>query len=477
MRNLVLRGGPWSPDERTAILDYCETDVVALNRLLPAMSSRLDVPYALLRGRYMVADALMQFAGVPIDVPMLERLKDGWEAIQDRLIAGVDASYGVYDGRTFKQDRFEAYTVRAGIPWPRLASGALDLDKDTFKDMQKAYPCISELRELRHSLSEMRLSDITVGSDGRNRTMLSPFGARSGRNTPSNSKYIFGPSIWLRGLVMPPPGYGLAYVDWSQQEFGIAADLSGDPAMMAAYNSGDPYLAFAKQARAVPPEGTKKTHGAIRDLYKTCVLGVQYGMGKDTLAYRIGHPPIIASELLRAHHETYPKFWRCSDAAVDTAMLHNELQTTFGWHVRIGDEYFDIDKQKWVKPNPRSLRNFPMQANDAEMLRFACCMAFERGIEVCAPVHDVVLICIRWIVSWKTRRVCVKLWPKPPGSCSLVSHFERMRPSLLRQNSSPPTGSSGMKKVFLSVLPVRVVLTGTWTSAEGSRWGTECRRT
>jgi hypothetical protein len=33
-----------------------------------------------------------------------------------------------------------------------------------------------------------------------------------------------------------------------------------------------------------------------------------------------------------------------------------------------------------------------MQANGAEMLRLACCLATERGIEVCAPVHDALLI-------------------------------------------------------------------------------------
>jgi hypothetical protein len=36
--------------------------------------------------------------------------------------------------------------------------------------------------------------------------------------------------------------------------------------------------------------------------------------------------------------------------------------------------------------------NFPMQANGAEMLRLACCLGTERGIEICAPVHDAVLI-------------------------------------------------------------------------------------
>jgi hypothetical protein len=34
MRELVLRGGPWTDAERTAILDYCESDVAALARLL-----------------------------------------------------------------------------------------------------------------------------------------------------------------------------------------------------------------------------------------------------------------------------------------------------------------------------------------------------------------------------------------------------------------------------------------------------------
>ena len=36
--------------------------------------------------------------------------------------------------------------------------------------------------------------------------------------------------------------------------------------------------------------------------------------------------------------------------------------------------------------------NFPMQANGAEMLRLACCLATERGLAVCAPVHDAILI-------------------------------------------------------------------------------------
>jgi hypothetical protein len=105
-------------------------------------------------------------------------------------------------------------------------------------------------------------------------------------------------------------------------------------------------------------------------------------MGAEGLALRIGQPTVAARDLLRTHHETYRVFWRWSDATLDHAMLRGSLHTVFGWHVHVGEA-----------ANPRSLRNFPMQANGAEMMRVAACLATERGVEVCAPVHDAFLIC------------------------------------------------------------------------------------
>jgi hypothetical protein len=346
------------------------------------MLPQIDLPRAILRGRYMTVVARMEYNGVPIDVSTLDLLRQHWTNIQDALIANIDADYGVFDGRTFKADRFAQWLSKQGIPWVRLESGRLDLSDDTFRQMARANPLVSPLRELRSSLSEMRLADLAVGRDGRNRTLLSPFRARSGRNQPSNSKFIFGPSVWLRGLIQPPPGHGVAYIDWEQQEFGIAAALSGDANMKAAYFSGDPYLAFAKQAGAAPAGATKATHKAAREQFKACVLAVQYGMGEESLAHRIGQPPIQARHLLRLHRETYRTFWQWSDASLDFAMTRGYLHTVFGWCIHVGAD-----------SNPRMLRNFPMQATGAELLRLACCLGTERGIEICAPVHDAVLIC------------------------------------------------------------------------------------
>jgi hypothetical protein len=323
----------------------------------------------------------MESVGVPIDVPALTKIRSHWTTIQDQLIEKIDRHYGVYDGRTFKSDRWEVWLARKNIVWPRLPSGALALDDDTFREAARSHPEVGPIRELRTSLSQMRLNELAVGSDGRNRCLLSAFGSRTGRNQPSNTKFVFGPAVWLRGLIRPEPGMALAYLDFEQQEFGIGGALSGDRAMMEAYTSGDPYLAFAKQAGAVPPEATKHTHAAQRDRFKVCALAVQYGMECEGLAKKLDDSPARAKELLRLHRATYPTYWRWSDAIRDFAILHGELKATFGWTVHVGENV-----------NPRSLRNFPLQANGGEMLRLACCFATEQGIHVCCPVHDALLI-------------------------------------------------------------------------------------
>jgi hypothetical protein len=381
MRELIMCGGPWTAQKQLRVLDYCETDVAAMARLFPVMLPQIDLRRALYRGRYMASVARMEAEGVPIDTELLSRLRANWIAIQDRLIGAVDSDYHIFEGRTFKLERFEQWLAGRGIPWPRLESGQLDLSRETFRSMARIYPEVSPLRELRHTLSELRLNDLAVGHDGRNRCLLSPFRARTSRNCPSNSRFIFGPSVWLRSLIQPPPGHGLAYIDWCQQEFGIAAALSGDPNMLTAYRSGDPYLEFAKQAHAVPPDATKETFGAVREQYKQNALGVNYGMGERSLAGRIGELPIVARHLLELHHEIYRQFWNWSECCVNHAMLCGWQTTVFGWVDHI-----------FPNPNPRSLRNFPMQANGAEILRLACCLGTENGIRICAPVHDAVLI-------------------------------------------------------------------------------------
>ncbi len=381
MRRLIMDQDQWSDAQQQAILAYCETDVDGLIALLPRMAPSIDWPRALLRGRYTKAVAQMEHAGVPVDAALHRQLTASWDPLKLELVREVDAEFGVYDGTTFKAGRFAEWVSTRGIPWPRLASGTLALDDDTFKAQALRYPAIQPLRELRSTMGKLRLTGMAVGADGRNRFSIWPFSAKTGRNQPSNNELVFGPAKWMRGLVKPPEHYGIAYVDWHAQEISIAAALSGDERMIAAYQSRDPYLGFAKLAGLAPRDATAEEHPVVRKRAKEVMIGVDYGMGANSLAARLSVAPVEARELLRLHRATFPRFWRWSEDTVHAAMLTNEMASVFGWKLRVGRD-----------PNPRSLMNFPMQANGAEMMRIAAIAATEAGIEVCAPVHDAFLI-------------------------------------------------------------------------------------
>jgi len=381
MRDLILTGGPWDAAQKTAILDYCESDVQGLADLYPYMMPRLDLPMALLRGRFMPATARMEWLGIPIDTEGYERLSSHWERIQEELIHRINWDfYCVYDGKRFRSRIWEWYLIRNGISWPRTPTGKLDLKQETFESMLRLYPQIEPIYNLRNTIGKMRLRNIAVGSDGRNRTLLSPFRSRTSRTQPSSAKFILGSAAWMRGLIQPTPGRALAYVDYSQEEFAIAAALSQDTTMQEAYLSGDPYLSLAKLAGYVPPHATKETHARERGIYKECCLAIQYGLGPANFANKIGTSPVIAEALLQSHRNTFRKFWAWSDDVVRYAMIHGRLWSVFGWYRHY----------RWVRE--QSARNFCIQAAGAEILRLAIIHAQAAGVQVLAPLHDALLI-------------------------------------------------------------------------------------
>lgn len=379
MRELALND-ELTKEQQNTLLDYCETDVIALKTLLEKMPLSGVLEHMLFRGHYMKAVAHMEWNGISTDIKLLKKLLNHWEGIELVLIKEVNEKYNIFEGRVFKHHKFEQHLAKKRIAWPRLASGNLDTTEETFKKMAEAYSELHPLYQLISIRSKMRTFKLAVGSDGYHRCLLSPFGQKGGRNNPR--RYIFGLSKWLRGLIKPKFGTGIAYIDWEQQEFGIGAALSRDENMMKAYLSGDAYLAFGKQIGLIPPQGTKETHRRERDICKSCVFGFMYGMGVKTFAARIKQPPIVAKEIISNFKQVYRKFCEWSNAAVNHVLIEGNLQSVFGWTIHRGRS----------QTSPRTYRNFPMQANGSDMLRLTCCYLIEDGIKLCGSSHDAVLV-------------------------------------------------------------------------------------
>ena len=186
---------------------------------------------------------------------------------------------------------------------------------------------------------------------------------------------------WIRSLIKPHKGEDIAYSDFEQQEFGIAAKLSNDDAMMESYASGDPYIQAAIRSGMAPSGATKATHGAIREKFKVVSLGINYGMSAVGLARRLAIPKLEADSLLEAHKWVFHKFWKWSDNTIEKSALYGKLYTPLGWRCSMNSEM-----------KARSLRNWPVQSTGGDMLRLAVILCDERDVRVCATVHDAILI-------------------------------------------------------------------------------------
>jgi hypothetical protein len=382
MRELAMNAAELTPQQQTELLDYCANDVIGAEALFSYMVERnqIDWPRALWRGRYTVAAAKAERLGIPIDRPLFRRLTENWPALRHELIAGINQTFDVFDERdTFKTDKFVRNVImRFGLPWPKLPSGAFALDNDTFDDMARFHPELRPLYEVRSSLGELRLTGLSIGPDGRNRCMLSIFQTVTGRNAPSNSAFIYGPARWMRSLIVPRPGFALASIDWKTQEIAIAAALSGDEKLLAAYRSGDVYIAFARDAGIMAPCVVDRE---VRQICKTIVLGIQYLMGPESMAYRAGISVREARHFLALHRRTYKKFWQWAEDTIATALFTRQMTTRFGWRRGI-----------LADPNVRSIQNWPIQSHGAEMMRAVMIAATETGLNICAPIHDAFLL-------------------------------------------------------------------------------------
>ena len=381
-RDLALRGGPYSEEEKQQLLTYCQTDVANTCHLVRHMAEVIEWPQARLRGCYMQALTTVEGHGLPLDVARLSAIRAHQEGLHQALIDNVRAEFPVYDdaGR-FRMERFAALIQQRGWDWPLTPSGLYKVDKDTFSDMAKCYPEITPLKELRKLLGQLGNEALVVDDAGRNRVNFQAFQTITGRNAPSTNRFILGLSKAFRPLLRPSPGMALLELDYQQQEFGIAAALSGDQAMMDAYRSGDPYLAFAKQTGAVPENATKASHPDVRGRYKATVLAVQYGMGAKSLARQIPCTEVEAQALLTAHRRLYRRFWQWLTQVEHCALEKREIESVFGWKMAV-----DATTKR------RTLMNWPMQANGAEMLRLALTYCVNDGIQVIAPVHDALII-------------------------------------------------------------------------------------
>jgi DNA polymerase-1 len=412
MRDRILSTEVYTEKDQQDILDYCQTDVLPMPELAEKLFYGIQKEYGgttqkvsdavFYLSSFVVAMAKCETEGIPLNMEYVKNLSKNHEGACNKVIELCNKIYPFYEKtnkgvwkKTYKL--FWNFVTNCGIAdkWKRTPKGNYSSASEYLNKMGDKFPEISTLLETQQFLSHIRwfrpaaLPEFNrhVGSDDRIRPFFNPYGTLSGRNAPPARSFPFAMSSWLRCLIIPPPGWVITEMDYSNQEYYIGAKLSGDKNMLAAYLLGDPYLYFGKQAGVIPPEGTKETYPKERQMFKSTVLGLQYGMGVDKLADRLTHDlneqvhVSQAEKLLLLHHQTFIEYWRWLDTIELRSMRRDPLILADGWGLHTGS----VNRM-------RTYKNFMVQGSGAVVLRMAVLKAQIAGLRVVAPVHDSIII-------------------------------------------------------------------------------------
>jgi DNA polymerase I len=377
---------PLTAAEEKEGMEYCEDDAVTCLRILEHYLPDLWWDQALLYGDYADACAQIEYTGIPIDVDRFALFQRHRETARRRMIAVLDKDYRIFDEKGHERRKlireFIDRQKDPPIPWPLSPNtGAPILDKDILKGLATRFPVVEGFLQLRKTNSSLRSNKFGIDNDGRCHTGLVPFGTKTGRNAPKGRFFPFSFPAWMRGMIAPHPGQAIGYLDYSCEEFAIAAWLSGDRNMQAVYLSGDPYLAMGILLGLAPRGATKRTHKAVRDLCKVLVLAISYGMGKKGLAQLAGVSEDTADDYLKGCKRAFPVFHEWANDQVARAQALGHITTDFGWTLQVERN-----------ASPRSLRNFMMQATGSDILRLDALALINKGIQVDALIHDAALV-------------------------------------------------------------------------------------
>lgn len=373
---------PLTPEEEKEGLEYCEDDAQTCLRIFEKHLPDLWWERALFYGDYADCCAGIEYNGLPMDVGKVGLFLRNREGARRQLIEEHDREFRTFDAKGSQRNALVwEFAEREHIPWPATARGAPKLDDDTLKSLGVRFPVVEAFRQLKKTVSALRSNSLGVDTDGRCHTSPFPFATITGRNAPKGRHFPFAFPAWMRGMIAAHHGRAIGYLDFSCEEFAIAAWLSGDRNMQAAYFAGDPYLAVGVLLGLAPKDATKRTHRAVRDLCKVLVLGISYGMSAQGLAWRAGVSEEQAADLLYRCRRAFPVFHQWADDQVARAKALHHITTDYGWEMYVARN-----------ANPRSLRNWQMQSTGSDVLRLCAMGLMREGLQVDALIHDAVLI-------------------------------------------------------------------------------------
>ncbi|HDY7469278.1 TPA: DNA polymerase I [Vibrio vulnificus] len=195
----------------------------------------------------------------------------------------------------------------------------------------------------------------------------------------------------IRQAFVAPHGYKILAVDYSQIELRIMAHLSGDQALLDAFQQGkDIHAATAAEIMGVSIEQVSSEQ---RRRAKAVNFGLIYGMSAFGLAKQLGIPRGEAQAYMDKYFERYPGVMQYMEDTRSNASQHGYVETIFGRRLHLPEiTSRNVMRRKAAE---RAAINAPMQGTAADIIKKAMLLVDqwiqEEGngrVKLLMQVHD-----------------------------------------------------------------------------------------
>ena len=380
--------------------------ILNLRPRLEAEMQNLGVDYLFHEIELPLAGVLadMETEGVAIDVPYLKQMQ---EELGEQL-AAIESEVEQVAGQKFNlnapQQLAKVLFEDLRLPVGRRTKTGYSTDADTLESLREKHPIIGLILEHRQ-LSKLKstyvdaLPQLVDPLSGRVHTSFGQASTATGRLSSSNPNLMnipirteLGQRI-RRAFKAGRPDHIMVSADYSQIELRIAAHLSGDPKLLAAFGAGqDIHTATAAAVFKVPFDTVTPDQ---RRLAKVANFGSIYGQGEYRLSQQLGITGDVAREFLGQYWSTYSRLREYLDEVRRKAREEGFVVSATGRRRAIPD--LRSPNYQLRSAAERMAINFPMQSLAADIIKIAM-VRLSREIEadeiegrMLLQVHDELL--------------------------------------------------------------------------------------
>lgn len=320
----------------------------------------------------------MEAEGVRIDEALMNEIRAGMEA----RIKETEQEIFSLAGRKFNiastQQLGKVLFDELGLPAVKKTKTGYSTDASVLEQLQGRHPIIDAILVYRQ-MTKLKSTYIDTlprlinPNTGRVHTSYNQAIASTGRLSSSDPNLQNIPIRTEAGreirkaFVPRDESHVLLSADYSQIELRIAAELSGDEALLEAFRKGeDIHASTACRLYGVAPEDVDDE---MRRYAKTVNFGILYGISAYGLARRLGISNQEAQSIIDRYFESFPKVNEYIASTLAFARENGYVQTLMGRRRYLPDIN---NKNRTVRQfAERTAINMPIQGTAADMIKIA----------------------------------------------------------------------------------------------------------